>query len=277
MRKVPKYSMLFFCFSDGTFRQMLRLGDVWHKWTKRIFPLFSGIIGRECSMPRRSGRNSPAPGDGLLCAFCGHFLLRRPCCWRNGWTEYHSYDVAQAFTLADGTHVTLAPGATLRYRPRLDPRQVSMTGRVLYEVSRDEAHPFVVSAPSATVTVLGTVFQVLADEADTHVDVTEGRVRFCGTAGEGLVLTAGEGASLQEGIPVREVVALPNPSAWATGIFRYESTPLETVLEELSAFYGIPLSTEARGRRLTGSFSTESLDEILYLVQSALDVKIEKQ
>ncbi len=197
--------------------------------------------------------------------------------WRNGWTEYHSYDVAQAFTLADGTHVTLAPGATLRYRPRKDPRQVSMTGRVLYEVSHDEAHPFVVSAPSATVTVLGTVFQVLADEADTRVDVTEGRVRFCGTAGEGLVLTAGEGASLQEGIPVREVVALPNPSAWATGIFRYESTPLETVLEELSAFYGIPLSTEARGRRLTGSFSTESLDEILYLVQSALDVKIEKQ
>ena len=154
---------------------------------------------------------------------------------------------------------------------------MSMTGRVLYEVSHDEAHPFVVSAPSATVTVLGTVFQVLADEADTRVDVTEGRVRFCGTAGEGLVLAAGEGASLQEGIPVREVVALPNPSAWATGIFRYESTPLETVLEELSAFYGIPLSTEARGKCLTGSFSTESLDEILYLGQSALDVKIEKQ
>lgn len=197
--------------------------------------------------------------------------------WRNDYTEYHSYDVAQAFTLADGTHVTLAPGAMLRYQPHRDSRQVSMAGKVLYEVSNDEAHPFVVSAPSATVTVLGTVFQVRADEEGARVDVTEGRVRFCGTAGESLVLTAGEGASLQEGIPVREVSTFPNPSAWATGIFRYEATPLETVLEELSAFYGISLSTEARGKRLSGSFSTESLDEILSLVQAALDIQIDKK
>ena len=34
--------------------------------------------------------------------------------WRNAWTEYRSYDQAQAFTLADGTRATLAPGATHR-------------------------------------------------------------------------------------------------------------------------------------------------------------------
>ena len=197
--------------------------------------------------------------------------------WRNTWTEYRSYDLAQAFTLADGTRATLAPGATLRYQPHKASRQVSMTGKILYEVVHDEVHPFTVTAPSATVTVLGTVFQVAADGPDTRVDVTEGRVRFTGAQGDGLILTAGQSASLRDAVPVLEETPLPNPSAWATGEFRYEATPLETVLRELSAFYGVPLSTDAPSRLLTGTFSTADLDETLSLIEAALDVTIDRE
>lgn len=193
--------------------------------------------------------------------------------WRNAWTEYRSYDVAQAFTLVDGTRATLAPGATLRYQPHKASRQVSMTGKVLYEVVHDEAHPFTVTAPSATVTVLGTVFQVSED----RVDVTEGRVRVDGLRGDGLILTAGQSASLRDAVPVLEEAPVPNPSAWATGEFRYEATPLETVLRELSAFYDVSLSTEAPSRLLTGTFSTADLDETLSLIEAALDVTIGRE
>ena len=197
--------------------------------------------------------------------------------WRNAWTEYRSYDLAQAFTLKDGTHVTLAPASTLRYQPHKAPRHIQMTGKVLYEVTHDEAHPFTVTAPSATVTVLGTVFQVADDGPDTRVDVTEGRVRFTGNQSEGLILTAGQSATLRDAIPVLEETPLPNPSAWATGSFRYEATPLETVLQELSAFYGVPLSTDAPSRLLTGTFSTAALDETLSLIEAALDVTIDRK
>ena len=95
--------------------------------------------------------------------------------WRNTWTEYHAYDLAQTFTLKDGTRATLAPGSTLRYQPHKAPRLVQMEGQVHYAVTRDEAHPFRVTAPSATVTVLGTVFQVIDKEDIARVDVTEGR------------------------------------------------------------------------------------------------------
>ena len=196
--------------------------------------------------------------------------------WRNAWTEYRTYDLAQTFVLKDGTRATLAPGATLRCQPRKAPREVTMTGKVLYEVVHDAAHPFVVTAPQATVTVLGTVFQVLGEEATTEVDVTEGRVRFSTPQGEGVVLTAGQSARLQDGLPVRDENPLPNPSAWATGEFRYEATPLETVLQELSAYYGVSLSADAPGKCLTGTFSTESLEEILSLVESALDVTVRR-
>ena len=197
--------------------------------------------------------------------------------WRNTWTEYRSYDLAQTFTLVDGTRATLAPGATLRYQPHKASRQVSMTGKVLYEVVHDEAHPFTVTAPSATVTVLGTVFQVAADGMDTRVDVTEGRVRFAGAQGDGLILTAGQSALLRDAVPVLEVTPLPNPSAWATGEFRYEATPLETVLRELSSFYGVTFSADAMGKSLTGVFSTDSLDEILELIGQALEVDIVRE
>lgn len=197
--------------------------------------------------------------------------------WRNAWTEYRSYDLVQAFILKDGSRATLAPGATLRYQPHKAPRQVSMTGQVLYEVVHDESHPFIVSAPSATVTVLGTVFQVIDGEPATRVDVTEGRVRVCGERGDALILTGGQSARLQDGAPCLEETVLPNPSAWATGEFRYEATPLETVLQELSAYYGVTLTTASVGKRLTGTFSTDSLDEILDLIESALDTPVNRK
>ena len=199
--------------------------------------------------------------------------------WRNTWTEYCAYDVAQAFTLKDGTQATLAPGATLRYQPHKAPRQIRMTGQVHYAVARDESHPFRVTAPSATVTVLGTVFQVIDRDSTTRVDVTEGRVRFEGPAGEGVVLTAGQSAILQDGAPVLDDASLPNPAAWATGLFRYEATPLETVLKDLSAFYGVSLQAkgDTADKALTGEFPTDSLDDILELIALALDVEIDKQ
>ena len=195
--------------------------------------------------------------------------------WRNTWTEYNACDLAQAFTLKDGTHVTLAPGSTLRYQPHKAPRQVEMTGKVHYDVVQDEAHPFRVTAPAATVTVLGTVFQV----SDARVDVTEGRVRVDGSQGESVILTAGQSALLQDGVPTLEETALPNPSAWATGVFRYDATPLDDVLKDLSAYYGVPLQVkgDSTGKSLTGEYSTDNLDEILELIGLALEIELVRE
>ena len=183
--------------------------------------------------------------------------------------------MAQAFTLKDGTHVTLAPGATLSYQPHKAPRQVEMTGKVHYDVVQDEAHPFRVTAPAATVTVLGTVFQV----SDARVDVTEGRVRVDGSQGESVILTAGQSALLKDGVPTLEETTLPNPSAWATGVFRYEATPLDDVLKDLSAYYGVSLQVkgDSTGKSLTGEFSTDNLDEILELIGLALEIELVRE
>ena len=76
-----------------------------------------------------------------------------------------------------------------------------------------------------------------------------------------------------------EETALPNPSAWATGVFRYDATPLDDVLKDLSAYYGVPLQVkgDSTGKSLTGEFSTDSLDEILELIGLALEIELVRE
>ncbi len=200
--------------------------------------------------------------------------------WQGAWTEYRSYDVPQAFTLADGTRVTLAPGATLRYQVRKDPRKVSMSGKIHYDVARDESHPFTISLAQACVEVLGTTFQVAGSDSTVRVDVMSGKVRFSGPEDDGIILTAGQSGQLSGGVPVRCEPAGPNPAAWVGGRFRYDATPLGTVLAELSDYYGVRLSVgsgNGEGKCLTGDFSTDSLDEILEIVESVLEVSVVRQ
>ena len=193
--------------------------------------------------------------------------------WQGTVTEYKAIDITQSFTLKDGSRVTLAPGSALSLRAHLNPRAVSMTGKVYFEVTHDEAHPFTVDVPGAGVQVLGTKFQVLHDSAGTRVDVTEGCVRLsCGLVSE--ILTSGESASASADTVVR-VTSTPNPTAWATKTFIYDATPLGEVLKELSEFFGEKLSTESPGRLLTAQFrADESLDDIIGLIETALGVSI---
>lgn len=193
--------------------------------------------------------------------------------WQGAVTEYKAIDIVQSFTLKDGSRVTLAPGSTLALRAHRNPRAVSMTGKVFFDVLHDEEHPFTVNVPGAGVQVLGTKFQVLQDSTGYRVDVTEGCVRFSnGRVSE--ELSAGESALSYADTVVR-VAATPNPCVWATRTFVYDATPLGEVLKELSAFFGEALETKSPGRLLTAQFDAdESLDEIIELIESALGVTI---
>ncbi len=203
--------------------------------------------------------------------------------WRNAWTEYAAYDVAQTFTLPDSSTVTLAPGATLHIQRHKDKRLAYMTGKVFFEVRHDEQTPFRVDAGDCFVKVLGTRFQISASDNGSDevacVSVVSGKVRFSASeSSEGIILTKGMSAALHSGVDIPEEITPehPNPAAWATGEFVYDNTPLDEVLSELSDYYGVTLSAlNPEIPRLTGQFSTASLEDILSLIRIALGVNIE--
>lgn len=208
--------------------------------------------------------------------------------WRTSWTDYMAYDIPQTFTLPDSSSVTLAPGATLRLQRHKDNRLVQMTGKVYFNVRHDDRAPFRVDAGSGFVKVLGTRFQV--DSQDPiSVSVVSGKVLFSAirSGEEALILTKGQSAVLDPAAskPVEITPKHPNPAAWATGEFIYDNTPLPEVLSELSEYYDVTLvafdagHSSGESRRLSGEFSTSSLQEILNLINSALgtDIQIESQ
>lgn len=59
--------------------------------------------------------------------------------------------------------------------------------------------------------------------------------------------------------------------------FHFDNTPLHEVLDELSAYYGVRLSADQEGKRLTGDFEADSLDMTIRLIEEVLDVTISRE
>lgn len=204
---------------------------------------------------------------------------------RARWTEYRAFETAMSFVLPDSTVAVLAPGAELRMQPNRDRRFVEMSGNVYFSVRHDESVPFRIKAGDfGFVRVLGTRFQVKADSAKVSVDVVSGKVLFAEYGDRngdgGLMLGPGMSGVLSCESQNPELMdgGRPNPAIWATGEFVYDRTPLSDVIEELSDYYGVSLSVVSDGewkdRCLTARLSAESLEEILPVVEAAMDVEI---
>ena len=244
----------------------------------------NGSLRRSLSLSKRTVMLKRIAGVATAAAV-GIFLYLP---WLTSWTDYAAYDIAQTFTLPDSSSVTLAPGSTLRLQKHKDKRLVQMTGKVYFNVRHDDRAPFRVDAGSGFVKVLGTRFQV--DSRDPiSMSVVSGKVLFSAirSGEEALILTKGQSAVLDPAAskPVEITPKHPNPAAWATGEFIYDNTPLPEVLSELSEYYDVTLvafdagHSSGESRRLSGEFSTSSLQEILNLINSALgtDIQIESQ
>lgn len=102
----------------------------------------------------------------LVAIFTGHTM----------WEEHQFIKLTQTYTtvhvpegrmtrveLADGTRVTLSPGATFRYPKKFekDARQVYLDeGRGFFDVAKDKTKPFTVHSAKLATTALGTSFIV---------------------------------------------------------------------------------------------------------------------
>ena len=97
-------------------------------------------------------------------------------------------------TLPDASAIILYPGSTLEYKASsfATNRNVTLSGKAFFEVTRNEKAAFKVIAGNTEVEVLGTKFMV--NQADTDsviVSVESGRVRVMNQSGEECIITAG--------------------------------------------------------------------------------------
>ncbi len=148
--------------------------------------------------------------------------------------------------LPDGTLVWLNAASSLHFPTAFvgKDRRVEITGEAYFEVAKDASKPFIVAVNKAEIQVLGTHFNVMAykDEEAVKTTLLEGAVNFIsGTNSNPLkpgqqaqLLNNGQ-TKVLNGVDVEEVIA------WKNGLFRFESSDLQTVLRQLARWYDVEM------------------------------------
>lgn len=147
--------------------------------------------------------------------------------------------------LDDSTKVLLNGGSSLTYPVTFtgNERSVLLSGEAYFDVKTDSLKPFIVMAKMTKSVVYGTKINVCAYPKSKYVSTTlfSGKVKV-----NNIELKPGERAmknNLSEAIVVNEV-DLDMISSWTRGVFYFNNTNLETIMEQLSQWYGIKVNYE---------------------------------
>lgn len=181
--------------------------------------------------------------------------------------------------LDDSTKVLLNGGSSLTYPIKFatDERSVLLTGEAYFEVTSNPDRPFVVMAKMTKSVVYGTKINVSAYPKSKYVATTlfSGKVKM-----NNIELKPGERAvknDLSESVVVNEV-DLEIISSWTRGVFYFNNTNLETIMEQLSQWYGIKVKFEnqiVREEKFTLVFRrNETLGYAIRLLLNTKKVKL---
>jgi transmembrane sensor len=161
-------------------------------------------------------------------------------------------------TLSDGTKVWLNTASSLKYFASNTgkERRVEVSGEAYFEVAKDRDRPFIVKKGDASVTVLGTHFNVNAynDNDDVRITLLEGSVQVSQGSGvssrESVIIKPGEQARVlnqESRINVNRDIDLEEVMAWKNGIFMFgEKTPITSVMRELERWYNVKIVYEGK-------------------------------
>lgn len=156
-----------------------------------------------------------------------------------------------SLVLADGSKVWLNAGSSVRYPAAFTgkSREVEVTGEVYFEVAKKDAVPFSVTVKDIKIQVLGTSFNINANDEDGRIRTTllQGAVKVVNPVktvkllpGQQAVAGTGEPLRVQDGVNVEEA------TAWRNGYFHFESADLKTILRQFSLWYDIDVVYEGQ-------------------------------
>ena len=194
--------------------------------------------------------------------------------------EYYADETILEVNLPDNTVVTLSAGSSLSYNDEYGDhnRLVELEGRAFFDVVRQEHKPFIINTDNATVTVLGTSFNVATGADMTTVTVTTGRVRLEGS-GKDVALKAGDVGTLANSTIEKALNSNKNYLAWKTKVLEFEGTPLEEVIALLEDVYQTEIKIAASDDSncpVTVTFNNQSLESVLKVLESTLNLTIER-
>jgi transmembrane sensor len=180
--------------------------------------------------------------------------------------------------LPDGTMVHLNAESSITYPDTFTDsvRKVLLTGEAYFDVHRNPAQPFIVSASGIDAYALGTAFNIKAYKEDAQVQVvlTEGKVLVTQereNEREEEIMHPGEEIQINKyrnGIQ-KQQADLRSALAWKNDLLIFNNASSEEVFASLERWYGVEITFTKNINsfkntwRFTGEFQNENLENVL--------------
>lgn len=173
------------------------------------------------------------------------------------------YGETTALTLADGSMVTLNAQSKVDY-PSLFKynRQLQLDGEAYFEVQKGSR--FVVATALGEVAVLGTKFNVIAQDGFFEVVCFDGRVKVTHNR-QSTILTKGKAVRFFKQRQEEWTQNSHREPDWITGESTFRNTPLQQVIRQFENQYHCDLQypENLSDIRFTGSFTHRNLETAL--------------
>lgn len=181
----------------------------------------------------------------------------------------------------DGSTGLLNANASFEYPQQFgEERNVKLTGEAYFDIKKSDK-PFIIDVNGVDVTVLGTAFNLIADENHVKLYVDRGLVAF-EKDGQQTHVKAGNEAIFNKTDNSVKIFDTPssNIMSWRNGVFNFENTPLNEALNELGEYYEVDFKLvpqELSTCRVSASFNRQPLKEVLKTLSTILNVKASKK
>src|SRR5690606_3454775 len=120
-------------------------------------------------------------------------------------------------------------------------------GQALFEVAHNPARPFVVSTTDASVTAVGTVFEVRRVGSETRVVLVSGAVDVAQAVAPGAPqrLQPNQQSAIRAGKSKVSAVNAQTATSWIDGELTFMDTPLADAVAEVNRYLAAPIILDA--------------------------------
>jgi transmembrane sensor len=189
--------------------------------------------------------------------------------------------------LNDGSSVVLNSSSSISYPESFSDtvRHIHLAGEAYFEVAEDKSRPFIVSTSNLNVKVLGTVFNVKANDILVEVALASGRVLVSNEGGDihgniNVDLEPGEKLVVnQKNQQIKKSQFIFDEEfSWKNGVIYFSNATFEEVIRKLEDWYGVEFTFEGKPNHawdFTAKFKSESLKTVLDAIGYAKQFKYE--
>ncbi|MDX2275614.1 MAG: FecR domain-containing protein [Hyphomonadaceae bacterium] len=198
----------------------------------------------------------------------------------------------RTITLGDGSTITLSGAGEASIAISDSERRVELTrGYALFDVTRDEARPFLVHTPEGDIRVLGTEFVVRISANEVRTTVLRGSVS--GVAERGGILSGLQPAQTVTAQANEEIVlrderaelipiaaeAIPRRLAWRDNMLAFDGETLDEAIAEVSRQTGwtFELADPELGAMRVGGYVPADPEAFIELMSSSLNLEARRE